>query len=96
MRCKNPCCNSFNSGHCPHCNDTLETVNHVIMECPMYNKCRYILYCKSMTILNESHLHINLKNLLFPPLTLSQRYRMEIFNLTCKYMIGINRIFIGN
>ena len=60
LHCSKDCCIGNNSGKCILCNK-IESTHHFIMECNMFNKLRFIIYCKCMVILNQYYEDFNLK-----------------------------------
>ena len=92
MNCDKICCIDNLSGQCNFCNNKMETIYHFLMECTHYNKLRYVMYCKCMQILIKYHENFNLKNLLFPPLNISNQHRKQIYDQVCKYVIATKRV----
>ena len=42
------CCKKYNSGRCICGSNQMETIQHYVMECHLYNKLRLGLYCECM------------------------------------------------
>ena len=89
------CCMKNNNGKCTFCCDHYESVQHYLMECKQFSKSRYILYCRSMMILNKYQLDFNLKNLLFPNDLIHTNDMKLLYNLVCSYVINTKRVFIN-
>ena len=95
MQCNLSCCESNNSGRCSFCVNKIEDAYHFIMECKHYKKNRFKLYCECMQIFIKYQMNFSLKNMLFPPLNMSQQHREHIFDLLCQYVIDSKGIYFS-
>ena len=93
LTCNKICCLENNSGHCKYCKNSLETVQHFIMDCKKYNQQRHKFYHKSMQILFLYQLNFTLKNILFPPLNMKNQHRKHIFDLLCNFVLDCKRTY---
>ena len=95
LNCIESCCGNYNFGKCTFCINEFESVRHFLMCCDKYKKFRYILYCKTMKILNHYHLDFSLLNLLFPVSVSDSSHRKLIFHAVCRYVLQTKRIYFG-
>ena len=95
LKCEEQCCINNQSGKCGFCCDQYESVQHYLMECKQYTKLRFILYCRSMMILNKYQLDFKLQNLLFPNDLIHHADMKLLYEQICSYVINTKRIFFN-
>ncbi len=91
IKCTLNCCKYNNSGKCDNC-DSIEDVNHFLLNCNKYDKIRKKLMLMITPIYEYHHVNINLKTILFPPKNMKWCHRKMILANVCNYVLLTNRL----
>ena len=90
LQCSNACCSSLNNGRCSDCNQ-IETEEHFLLHCSAHNAIRQRTFGRFFPIFALQFEPINIKTLLFPPLSFRWKHRKMLLQMIVRYATETRR-----